>query len=126
MIAYPKAFREKMRRTAPKVEVQEQPQKESKEKLETWKSLTAQVWELAMSNYYFETWMWQFKKVPAAITRLGKLVDELKQKETAEIMENELRLKLDYIKNAKEMLEYTEGKIEDVLRTLWAKKRELE
>ncbi len=126
MIAYPKAFREKMKRSTPKVEVQEQPHKESKEKLETWKSLTAQVWELAMSNYYFETWMWQFKKVPAAITKLGKLVDELKQKETAEIMENELRLKLDYIKNAKEMLEYTEGKIEDVLRTLWAKKRELE
>ncbi len=124
MIAYPKAFREKLERSS-KV-VKEQPKKTSKESLETWKSLTSQVWELAMSNYYFETWMWQFKKVPAAITNLGKLVDQLKEKKTAEIMENELRLKLDYVKNAKEMLEYTEGKIEDVLRTLWAKKRELE
>ncbi len=126
MIAYPKAFREKLARSSSKVEPQEQPKKTSKESLETWKSLTSQVWELAMSNYYFETWMWQFKKVPAAITRLGRLVDDLKEKKTAEIMENELRLKLDYIKNAKEMLEFTEGKIEDVLRTLWAKKRELE
>ncbi len=125
MIAYPRAFREKLAKSSPKVE-QKEAEKTSKESLETWKSLTAQVWELAMSNYYFETWMWQFKKVPAAITRLGRLVDELKEKKTAEIMENELRLKLDYIKNAKEMLEYTEGKIEDVLRTLWAKKRELE
>jgi len=126
VIAYPKAFREKLARSSSKVEPQEQPKKTSKESLETWKSLTSQVWELAMSNYYFETWMWQFKKVPAAITRLGRLVDDLKEKKTAEIMENELRLKLDYIKNAKEMLEFTEGKIEDVLRTLWAKKRELE
>lgn len=125
MIAYPRAFREKLEKSSSKVEHKEV-EKTSKESLETWKSLTAQVWELAMSNYYFETWMWQFKKVPAAITKLGRLVDELKEKKTAEIMENELRLKLDYIKNAKEMLEYTEGKIEDVLRTLWAKKRELE
>ncbi len=125
MIAYPRAFREKLAKSSSKVERKEV-EKTSKESLETWKSLTAQVWELAMSNYYFETWMWQFKKVPAAITRLGRLVDELKEKKTAEIMENELRIKLDYIKNAKEMLEYTEGKIEDVLRTLWAKKRELE
>ncbi|GEM_PF-2233268 len=125
MIAYPRAFREKLAKSSSKVEHKEV-EKTSKESLETWKSLTAQVWELAMSNYYFETWMWQFKKVPAAITKLGRLVDELKEKKTAEIMENELRLKLDYIKNAKEMLEYTEGKIEDVLRTLWAKKRELE
>jgi len=125
VIAYPRAFREKLAKSSSKVEHKEV-EKTSKESLETWKSLTAQVWELAMSNYYFETWMWQFKKVPAAITKLGRLVDELKEKKTAEIMENELRLKLDYIKNAKEMLEYTEGKIEDVLRTLWAKKRELE
>ncbi len=125
MIAYPRAFREKLAKSSSKVERKEV-EKTSKESLETWKSLTAQVWELAMSNYYFETWMWQFKKVPAAITRLGRLVDDLKEKKTAEIMENELRIKLDYIKNAKEMLEYTEGKIEDVLRTLWAKKRELE
>jgi len=126
VIAYPKAFREKLAGSSSKVEHQEQPKRTSKESLETWKSLTSQVWELAMSNYYFETWMWQFKKVPAAITRLGRLVDDLREKKTAEIMENELRLKLDYIKNAKEMLEFTEGKIEDVLRTLWAKKRELE
>ena len=125
MIAYPKAFREKLAKSSSNVG-HEEVKKASQESLETWKSLTSQVWELAMSNYYFETWMWQFKKVPRAITELGKLVDELKEKKTAEIMENELRLKLDYVKNAKEMLEFTEGKIEDVLRTLWAKKRELE
>ncbi|WP_022669530.1 hypothetical protein [Hippea alviniae] len=122
MIAYPKAFRERLTK---KQEVVEQ-QKESKESLEVWKALTSEVWELAMSNYYFETWMWQFKKVPAAITRLNKLVSQLKEKDTADIMENELRMKLDYIRNAKEMLEFTENKIEDTLRTLWAKRRELE
>lgn len=122
MIAYPKAFRERLNKNQ---EVVEQRQ-ESKESLEVWKALTSEVWELAMSNYYFETWMWQFKKVPAAITRLNKLVSQLKEKDTADIMENELRMKLDYIRNAKEMLEFTENKIEDTLRTLWAKRRELE
>jgi len=122
VIAYPKAFRERLNKNQ---EVVEQRQ-ESKESLEVWKALTSEVWELAMSNYYFETWMWQFKKVPAAITRLNKLVSQLKEKDTADIMENELRMKLDYIRNAKEMLEFTENKIEDTLRTLWAKRRELE
>ncbi|AEA34506.1 hypothetical protein [Hippea maritima] len=123
MIAYPKSFRERWEKPS-KAEPQEKPT--SKESLEVWKALTSEVWELAMSNYYFETWMWQFKKVPAAITRLNKLVNQLHEKKTAEIMENELRIKLDYIKNAKEMLEFAENKIEDTLRTLWAKKRELE
>ncbi|WP_035589141.1 hypothetical protein [Hippea jasoniae] len=121
MIAYPKSFRERLSKQ------QEEIQKpKSKESIEVWKALTSEVWELAMSNYYFETWMWQFKKVPAAITRMSQLVGKLQEKDTAEIMETELRTKLDYIKNAKEMLEFAEGKIEDTLRMLWAKKRELE
>ncbi len=122
MIAYPKAFREKVEKTS---EVQEK-RVESKESLEVWKSLTEEVWELAMSNYYFDTWMWQFKKVPASITRLNKLVSQLKEKRTAEIMESELRMKLDYLKNAAEMIRVAEEKIEDTLRALWARKRELE
>ncbi len=122
MIAYPKKFREKL------ADTYEKPQKrvESKESLEVWKALTEEVWELAMSNYYFDTWMWQFKKVPASITRLNKLVSQLKEKRTAEIMETELRMKLDYLKNAEEMIRVAEEKIEDTLRALWARKRELE
>ncbi len=122
MIAYPKAFREKMQESKQSSE----PKVTSKESLEVWKSLTEETWELAMSNYYFETWMWQFKKVPASITRLSKLVNSLSEKKTAEIMEAELRTKLDYLKNATEMISVAEGKIEDTLRALWAKKRELE
>ena len=122
MIAYPKAFREKFQKS----EKSPEPKVTSKESLEVWRALTDETWELAMSNYYFETWMWQFKKVPASITRLNKLVGQLTEKKTAEIMETELRIKLDYLKNAKEMLEVAESKVEDTLRTLWAKKRELE
>ncbi len=122
MIAYPKAFREKIQKSEKSLE----PKVTSKESLEVWRSLTDETWELAMSNYYFETWMWQFKKVPASITRLNKLVDKLSEKKTAEIMETELRTKLDYLKNAAEMISVAEGKIEDTLRALWAKKRELE
>ncbi len=122
MIAYPKAFREKMQKSEKSLE----PKVTSKESLEVWRQLTDETWELAMSNYYFETWMWQFKKVPASITRLSKLVDRLSEKKTAEIMETELRTKLDYLKNAAEMISVAEGKIEDTLRALWAKKRELE
>ncbi len=122
MIAYPKAFREKIQKSEKSLE----PKVTSQESLEVWRSLTDETWELAMSNYYFETWMWQFKKVPASITRLNKLVDKLSEKKTAEIMETELRTKLDYLKNAAEMISVAEGKIEDTLRALWAKKRELE
>ena len=122
MIAYPKAFREKMQESEQSLE----PKVTSKENLEVWKSLTEETWELAMSNYYFETWMWQFKKVPASITRLSKLVNSLSEKKTAEIMEAELRTKLDYLKNAAEMIGVAENRIEDTLRALWAKKRELE
>ncbi len=122
MIAYPKAFRDKIRKS----EQSPEPKVTSKEKLEVWRALTDETWELAMSNYYFETWMWQFKKVPASITRLNKLVNKLSEKKTAEIMETELRTKLDYLKNAAEMISVAEGKIEDTLRALWAKKRELE
>jgi len=122
VIAYPKAFREKIQKSEKSLE----PKVTSQESLEVWRSLTDETWELAMSNYYFETWMWQFKKVPASITRLNKLVDKLSEKKTAEIMETELRTKLDYLKNAAEMISVAEGKIEDTLRALWAKKRELE
>ncbi len=122
MIAYPKAFRERLA----KEEKSAQEKQQSKESLEVWKALTSEVWELAMSNYYFDTWMWQFKKVPASITRLNKLVSQLNEKRTAEIMESELRMKLDYLRNAAEMIRVAEEKIEDTLRALWARKRELE
>ncbi len=122
MIAYPKAFRDKIRES----EKSPEPKITSAESIEVWRALTDETWELAMSNYYFETWMWQFKKVPASITRLNKLVSRLTERKTAEIMETELRIKLDYLKNAKEMIEVAESKVEDTLRTLWAKKRELE
>jgi len=124
VIAYPKAFRDEV--SQGESENLQQTQSSSKESLEVWRSLTDEVWELAMSNYYFETWMWQFKKVPASLTRLNKLVNKLSEKKTAEIMEGELRIKLDYLKNAAEMISVAEDKIEDTLRALWAKKRELD
>jgi hypothetical protein len=120
VIAYPKAFK-KMAREKP----QEVQQHRDIEDVKVWLKLTSEVWDLSLSNYYFDTWMWQFKKMPGALTRITQLIEQMQANKTADVVENELRKNLDYLKNANEMIEYAQEKVENALRLIWARRKEL-
>ncbi len=120
MIAYPKAFK-KTAREKP-VEVQ---QSRDIEDVQLWLKLTSEVWDLSLSNYYFDTWMWQFKKMPGVLSRVTKLLEQMQTQKAADVAENELMKNLDYLKNAHEMIEYAQEKVENALRLIWARRKEL-
>jgi len=120
VIAYPKAFK-KMAREKP----QEVQQPRDIEDVKVWLKLTSEVWDLSLSNYYFDTWMWQFKKMPGVLTRVTKLIEQIQANKTADVVENELMKNLDYLKNAHEMIEYAQEKVENALRLIWARRKEL-
>ncbi|MCD6133152.1 MAG: hypothetical protein J7J16_02360 [Deltaproteobacteria bacterium] len=122
MIVYPKTFREKV---VKKEEPKEVRKEEVKEKVEIWKRLAAEDRKLMMINYYFDTWMWQFKNVPGAVNKIGKLVPLLEKRSTADIIESELRTTLDYLNNGLEVINLAKERIETVIRELWAKRKEL-
>jgi len=123
MIVYPKTFREE--KVVKKEEPKEVQREEVKEKVEIWQRLAAEDRKLMMINYYFDTWMWQFKDVPGAVNKIGKLVTLLEKRSTADIIETELRTTLDYLSNGLEMINLTKERIETVIRELWAKRKEL-
>lgn len=120
MIAYPKAFKKTARE-----EPQEVYQPRDIENIQIWLKLTDEMWDLSMSNYYFDTWMWQFKKMPGVLTRITQLIEQMQANKTADVAENELRKNLDYLKNANEMIEYAQEKVENALRLIWARRKEL-
>lgn len=120
MIAYPKAFK-KMAREKP--EGVQAPN--DLEDIQVWLKLTDEVWDLSMSNYYFDTWMWQFKKMPGVLTRITKLAEQIQTNKAADVTETELRRNLDYLNNAQEMVEFAKDKIESTLRLIWARRKEL-
>jgi hypothetical protein len=120
VIAYPKAFKKTAREKPQEVQ-----QPKDIEDVQVWLKLTNEVWDLSMSNYYFDTWMWQFKKMPGVLTRITKLIEQMNSNKTADVAENELRKNLDYLKNAHEMIEYAQEKVENALRLIWARRKEL-
>ncbi len=126
MIVYPRSFKYGNAREAPDLRKQQQKVSEVKESLRVWQSLTSELWDLSISNYYFDTWMWQFKKIPAVISRITEIIEEMKTNEAADVVEAELRKNLDYLKNAREMVSFAEEKVESALRLLWARRKELE
>lgn len=120
MIAYPKAFK-----TVAREEPKPAQQPRDIEDVQLWLKLTNEVWDLSLSNYYFDTWMWQFKKMPGVLTRLTKLIEQMQTQKAADVAENELMKNLDYLKNAREMIEYAQEKVENALRLIWARRKEL-